>query len=149
ALTRSGATKTASARAMLQNNDYVVWTSGPIVTTVLLSNDAQSTTCGGKAASKYDFGFDSFCAFRPRFEAQFWAGTNQVFVRYIGEITNTEQLEDVVADKVVLSTGSVNLVTVYTLPTAKSPLTMFGGSRWTKAFWINGTPSPISINHNL
>jgi hypothetical protein len=149
ALTRSGATKTASARAMLQNNDYVVWTSGPIVTTVLLSNDAQSTTCGGKAASKYDFGFDSFCAFRPRFEAQFWAGTNQVRVRFVGEITNTEQMEDVVVDNVVLSTGTTSPTTVYSLPTAKSPLTMFAASRWTKVFWLNGQPSKVSINHNL
>jgi hypothetical protein len=149
ALIRSGSTKTASARTMLQNNDYTLWTSGPIVTTVLLGNDAQTTTCGGKAASTYDLGFDSFCSFRPRFEAQFWAGTNQVRVRFVGEITNTEQMEDVVVDNVVLTTGSTSPTTAYTLPSAKSPLTMFAASRWTKIFWLNGQPPAVGINHNL
>ncbi len=149
ALTRGGVTKSASARAMLQNSDYVVWTAGPIVTTLLLSNDAQTTTCGSKGASSYDLGFDSFCSFRPRFEVQFWAGTNQVRVRFVGEITNTEQLEDVVVDNLVLKTGNASPTTVYSLPAAKSPLTMFAASRWTKIFWLNGQPSKVSINHNL
>src|SRR5579862_919256 len=65
-ITNGAATKIASARAMLSNGDYTVWASGPIATTILLGNDRQTTTCGGHAASTYDFGFDSFCPFRPR-----------------------------------------------------------------------------------
>ncbi len=148
-LTKGGVTKTADARTMLTNGDYTLWTSGPIVTTVLIANDSQTTTCGGKAASVYDIGFDSFCAFRPRFEAQFWAGTNQVKVRYIGEIANTEQYEDVVVNNLVLTIGNTAPATVYTLPSGKSPLNMFAGSRWTKAYWLGGTPSTIGINNNV
>jgi hypothetical protein len=134
---------------MLTNGDYTVWASGPIATTVILVNHAQSTTCGGSAASVYDFGFDAYCAFRPEFEATFWPATNQVFVRYIGEVANTEQLENVVVDNIVLTLGSSSPATVYSLPAGKSPLTMGALTRWTKTFWLNGTPPAAGYNHNL
>jgi hypothetical protein len=145
-LTETGVTKTASARTMLTNGDYTVWASGPIATTVLLGNHAQGTTCGGAAASTYDFGFTSFCAFRPLFEATFWAGINKVYVRYIGEISNTEQLEDVVTDSMSLTAGNSSPAAVYTRATA---LTMHAGSRWTKTAWIGTAPPVAAYNHNL
>jgi hypothetical protein len=145
-LTRTGVTKTASARTMLTAGDYTVWASGPIATTILLGNHAQGTTCGGAAASTYDFGFTSFCAFRPLFQATFWATTHQVFVRYIGEIANTEQLENVVTDSMSLTIGSSSPTTVYTRATA---LTMNGATRWTKTAWLGGTPPVAGYNHNL
>jgi hypothetical protein len=148
-LTSGSTTKTASARTMLANGDYTIWASGPIATTIILANHAQSTSCGGRAASTYDFGFDSYCAFRPEFEATFWPATNQVFVRYIGEIANTEQAEDVTVSNIVLTLGNTSPSTVYTLPASKSPLTMYTLSRWTKTFWLNGTPPAADYNHNL
>ncbi len=148
-LTGGATTKTATARTMLTNGDYTVWASGPIATTIILANHAQGTTCGGKAASKYDFGFDSYCAFRPEFEATFWPATNQVFVRFIGEIADTEQLENVVVNNLVLTLGNSGASTVYTLPASLSPLTMGALTRWTQTYWVNGTPPPAGYNHNL
>lgn len=145
-LTKSGVTKTASARTMLNADDYTVWASGPTATTILLGNHAQSTTCGGKAASTYDFGFASYCAFRPMFEATFWPTTHQVWVRYIGEIANTEQREDVAVDSMSLTIGSASPSTVYTRATA---LTMNANTRWTKRAWLGGTPPAAGINHNV
>jgi hypothetical protein len=150
ALTRAGVTKgadeTYSARTMLNNDDYTVWASGPIATTILLGDHAQGSTCGGNPASAYDFGFDSYCSFRPLYQATFWAGTNQVFVRFVGEVANTEQLQNVPVDSVRLSVGNTNPVNVYTRTSA---LTMHAATRWTKTAWINGTPPVAGFNHNL
>jgi hypothetical protein len=152
-LTKTGVTKTASARTMLNADHYTVWASGPIATTILLGNHANGYACvsgapsgAGATTSAYDFGFTSYCAFRPLFQATFWAGINKVFVRYIGEIANTEQLEDVVIDSGFLTSGSASPATIYTRASA---LTMNGGTRWTKTAWIGGTPPVGAINHNL
>ena len=45
-LTSGAATKTASARTMLTNGDYTVWAGGPIATTIILVNHAQTVSCG-------------------------------------------------------------------------------------------------------
>ncbi len=166
-LTKSGVTKgadaTYSALTMLTNSTSIpdcntvnwstqtgvsacYWNQGPIATTVILGNHSQSTTCGGNAASTYDFGFDSFCAFRPEFEATFWATTHQVRIRFIGEIANTEQLENVPVDNMALTVGHSPSTTVYTRATA---LTMRAATRWTKVYWLNGTPPEAAYNHNL
>ena len=145
-LTENGTTKSASARTMLANGDYTVWASGPIATTIILANHAQTAACGGKAASKYDFGFDSYCPFRPEFEATFWPATNQVLVRYIGEIADTEQMEDVPVSSVTLTLGSSPSSSVYSLT---SSVTMGALTRWTMSYWLNGTPPAAGINHNL
>ena len=141
-LTKNGVTKVASARSMLANGDYTYWASGPVATTILLRDTS--------ATRKYDLGFDSYKPFRPMFEATFWPATNQVKVRYIGELTNTEELEDVVINNLVLTSGYTNPQTAYTLPTAKSPLTMTAASVWTKEYWIGGTPhKEIDLDNNL
>ena len=70
----SGTAQAASARTMLQNGDYKLWTSGPVAQTIMLGDDT--------AARKYDIGFgDGYHPFRPRFYATFWPATHQVFVR--------------------------------------------------------------------
>jgi hypothetical protein len=153
----NGTTKSASARTMLTNNDYTAWTSGPIATTVILANDANAFACSGgnpsgagSTTSTYDFGFNGFCGFRPRFQATFWQTTHQVFVRYVGEVANTQQAGDVSGiTAVTLTSGSSSPATVYTLPSGKSPLNMRAWTRWTKTAWIGGTPPNASINHNL
>ncbi len=151
-LSKNGVNKSASARTMLTNGDYKVWASGPIATTIILANHAQGMACAGGTAtgtgttsSKYDFGFDSYCPFRPIFEATFWPTTHQVWVRYIGELANTQQIEDMPVDTLTLTIGSSSPSTWYT----KSSFNMWARSRWTKTAWIGGTPPVAGINHNV
>ncbi|HEY1260167.1 MAG TPA: hypothetical protein VGF34_13050, partial [Stellaceae bacterium] len=73
--TSTGASKTVSARTMLANGDYRVWSAGPVAQTIILGDDS--------TARKYDLGFDTYRPFRPRFYATFWPATRQVAVRYV------------------------------------------------------------------
>lgn len=139
-------TKIADARLMLTGGNYTVWASGPLSTTIILADHSQGILCGGKAGSKYDLGFDNYCPFRPEFIATFWLSTHQVEVRYVGELANTEQQEDLLVDSMVLTIGNTSPSTVYTRTT---PLNMLAASRWTKQYWLGGIPSPISINPNI
>ncbi len=135
-------TVTASARTMLQNGDYTVWAGGSIATTIILADHS--------ASRKYDLGFDTYKSFRPIFHATFWPSLNMVNVRYIGEISNSIALQDVVVSNLVLKAGSSSPQTFYTLPGTKSPLTMYAGSRWTKQTWIGGSvTSKLNIYHDL
>ena len=186
--TKSAVNKSASAKTMLNATSSIpscegidwttssgvtacAWTSGPIATTVIIANHANANACvsgapsgSGSTTSAYDFGFDSFCAIRPQFHATFWpeglSGNNLVHVRYIADLTNTQQMEDVSIDSMSLTLGSTSPVTVYSRATA---LAMHRGTRVTvncqasgvpmtncvAAAWINGTPPNASINHNL
>jgi hypothetical protein len=130
-------TQSASARAMLTNGDYTLWTSGPVAQTILLADDS--------AERKYDIGFDTYRSIRPRFYATFWPTLNKVTVRFVGENSNVGTLEDV-AYSLSLSTGLTNPVTVYT----KSDVVHSFLSRWTKTFWIGGAPEEkVNIDNNL
>lgn len=136
AITDLGSAGSASARTMLANGDYTVWNSGPIATTIILADHS--------VARKYDIGTDSQKSFRPIFHATFWPGINKVTVRYIGEISNTEHFEDQTYN-LTLKIGQ-SAFQVY----QKNNLTHYGGSRWTKVFWIGGRPEQkININQNL
>lgn len=83
----SGNGGTASARQMLQDGSYTVWTSSVDATEIILADHS--------AARKYDIGPNALRSIRPIFHATFWPGINKVRVRYIGENCNTETLEDV------------------------------------------------------
>ena len=156
----SPVTATASARTMLANGDYKLWTSGPVAQTILLGDDGP--------AGKYDIGFGpngsagGFKPFRPKFEATFWPATHQVFVRAIGENDKTTELEDL-AYKLSISAGAASPVVVYTadlsgnqrpncaagtIPCA--PKTDTAMSIWTERFWLGGTPqAQVNVNYNL
>jgi hypothetical protein len=151
----NGSTLTASARAMLSAGAYKYWTQGPIATTLILADHS--------AARAFDIGFDSYRSVRPSFIATFWPALHKVKVRFIGEIADTEALEDVVVNNLTMSLGQSSPQTVYALPAAKSPLTLNAMSRWTRSmslggtgdalpegagFWIGGAPSKISIGAN-
>ena len=127
---------TASARNMVQNNAFTYWLQGSVATSVVIADHS--------AAKTYDIGFDAHKSFRPIYHATFFPGINKVRVRFIGEVANTEAMEDVIYS-LVLRTGNAISVPVYSKPT----FTQYGASRWTKEFWIGGTPSRISINENL
>jgi hypothetical protein len=147
-------TLTASARAMLSAGAYKYWTAGPIATTIILADHS--------AARAFDIGFDSFRSIRPSFIATFWPALHKVKLRFIGENTNTETLEDVSLNQLTMTLGQSNPNTVYSTP--KSPVLLTAMSRWTRSrslgasgdtlpegseFWIGGAPSKISMNPNL
>ena len=144
-LLTNGTTLTADARTMLSNGDYTVWASGPVATTIILADHTNTQTCNGYACSRYDIGFNSNKPFRPIFQATFWPTINKVNVRFIGEVAETEQLEDLPLTSLILKTGQTNSNINYT----KSSFTMYAASRWTKKYWIGADLPDVAINHNL
>ncbi len=133
--TTGGETQMVDARTMLQNGDYTLFTSGPVAQTIMLGDDT--------ATRKYDIGFgDGYHPFRPHFYATFWPATHQVFVRAVGDNDNTEELEDLTYNLTLTAANAV----AYT----RSGLTDYALTRWTRTFWLGGTPSPqIDIDNNL
>lgn len=135
-LNNGNSTVTASARTMVQNNAFTYWMQGSIATSVVIADHSVNRV--------YDIGFDAYRSFRPIFHATFFPGINKVRVRFIGEIANTEAIQDITY-ALNLKTGNSAPESVYT----KSSFTHYGASRWTKEFWIGGAPSRISVNENL
>ncbi len=147
----TGVTQTASARQMLQNGDYKLWTSGPVAQTIILGDDS--------AGRKYDIGFgDGHRPLRPRFYATFWPATHQVAIRVAVENGLTTELEDVAYTASVKAgptapggtpgagSYSVNL----TGAQASTPRLHWAMTSWTKVFWLNGAPDPrVDIDYNL
>jgi hypothetical protein len=132
----NGSTVTVDARTMLTAGAYTNWTSGSVAQTIILADHSLTRA--------YDIGFDSNRPFRPIFHATFWPTINKVSVRFIGEIADTEFLEDETYS-LVLKTGNASPTAVYT----KSSFTQSSNTRWTKTAWIGGAPSAIAINPNL
>ncbi|HEV2097891.1 MAG TPA: hypothetical protein VGR45_03075, partial [Stellaceae bacterium] len=148
----TGVTATASARTMLQNGDYKLWTSGPVAQTIELADDT--------AARKYDIGFgDGYHPLRPRFYATFWPATRQIFVRVVVENGLSTEIEDA-AYKATVRVGPAapggsgnsggSYVVDLTGTQATYPKVHWAMTRWTRKFWIGGTPSPlVNIDNNL
>lgn len=86
----------------------------------------------------------SYKSFRPIFHATFWPGINKVRVRFIGEVADSEKLQDQIYS-LALQLGYTGPATVYTNP----QLIHRAATRWTKEFWIGGQPSEIQIDHNF
>ena len=123
-----------SAKQMLQNGDYQLWTSGPVAQTIILADNSTSR--------KYDLGFDGYRPFRPRFYATFWPATHQVALRYVGENGNSQELEDLSYD-LTLVTGNIKGYT-------KTGLTHWVLTNWTKYFWLGGAPpAQVNIDPNI
>ncbi|MBS1808231.1 MAG: BACON domain-containing protein [Acidobacteria bacterium] len=135
-LTNSGTTISASARNMLSADKYEYWLKGDVLTSVIIADHS--------ATRSADIGFDANKSFRPIFHATFWPGINKIKVRFIGEIANTEVLQDQLYT-LALKLGNTTPQTVY----SKENMNQIVGSRWTKEFWLGGAPSAIEINHNL
>src|SRR5271155_749064 len=144
ALTPVGGTAlAASARTMLQNGDYKLWTSGPVAQTIMLGDDS--------AARKYDIGFgDGYHPFRPRFYATFWPATHQVFIRCVGENGLTTEVEDLAYKLSLTSNGATIYSADLSGTQTTNPKLHWALSRWTREFWIGGAPSAqINIDNNL
>jgi hypothetical protein len=144
ALTPVGGTaQAASARTMLQNGDYKLWTSGPVAQTIMLGDDS--------AARKYDIGFgDGYHPFRPHVYATFWPATHQVYVRAVGENGLTTELEDLNYTLSITSNGTA----VYSADLSGK---IIGGSTglsvavaetasYPGALSVTGTPSTGPVN---
>ena len=145
--TAAGASaQTVSARSMLTNGDYTLWTSGPIAQTVELADDS--------VARKYDIGFgDGYHPLRPRFYATFWPATHQVSVRAVAENMLTSELEDA-AYTFTITAGQAGPSIVYSgdLPGTQTTNAKkhWALTSWTKRFWLNGAPpDQINIDNNL
>lgn len=140
----SGMNAIASARRILQDGHYTLWTSGQIAQTVELADDG--------AAASYDLGNgDGHHPFRPRFYATFWPSTRQVTVRYVGENGKTTELEDL-RYTLTLTLGRRSPRNVYTidLTGGANQKLHWSMSNWTKVFWLGGEPpQQIDIDSNL
>ncbi len=153
----NGSTVTGDARVMLSawdgtTQDFNVlspvqlWTSGQIAQTAIIALHGNSTTCNAHPCSTYDIGFDANKSLRPIFHATFWPGTNQVHIRYIGEMANSTTVQASQSYSLALTAGNTSPATVYTKPT----FIHSNGQRWTKDFWIGGAPpSTITLVPNL
>jgi hypothetical protein len=127
---------TVSARKMLEQDKYTYWTQGDIATTILLVDHSVERV--------FDFGADQHRSVRPAFYATFWPALNKVQVRYVGEITNTESLQDQTYD-LVLKAGQDKPNDVY----RRAALPHQAMTRWTKEYWTEKELPRLSINHNL
>jgi len=131
-----------SAREILTNDDFEYWLKGANVSSIILADHTISR--------KYDFGFtpDGFAdtvykSLRPIFHATFFPLTEQIRIRYICELANTELLQSQ-SYGIKLYSGIDNQLRYTRNEFNQHPM-----SRWTKEFWIGGTPSKIEIDHNL
>lgn len=142
----SGTTAAVSARQMLRNGDYKLWTAGPVAQTIELADDT--------AARKYDLGNgDGYRPFRPRFYATFWPAIHEVTVRYVGENGLTTELESL-AYRLTLTLGASSPHTVLSLDLtgteATYPKKHWALSNWTQVFWLNhAPPEQVDIDSNL
>src|SRR3989338_5266208 len=136
----SGSAVSASARTMLSDGEFEYWLRGSEATSIILKDHS--------TARRYDIGFDAHKSFRPIFLATFFPGHvpgfEKVRVRYIGEVANSQVLQDM-QYSLSLTLGNSNPAAVYT----KNNVYHHLATRWTKEFWIGGEPSEVAIDHNL
>ncbi|WP_031565343.1 InlB B-repeat-containing protein [Rheinheimera texasensis] len=128
--------QTRSARDMLSKGKFSYWVQGPVATTVLIADHSVERTA--------DFGSDAHRSVRPMFYATFWPSIKKVQVRFIGEITNTQALQDQSYD-LTLSGGWKNPQQLYQ-QTAVPHQAM---TRWTRQFWLGTAVPVVSLNHQL
>lgn len=143
-LTNGDVTKSVSARQMLESGHYKIWTQGSVAQTIELADDSKSRT--------YDIGFDAYEPFRPRFHATFWPQTKQVHVRFVGENSNSQEIEHI-SYNLTLSLGEKSPTEVYSIAldgSVQPAKHHWAMTHWTKQFWINGQPEKkVNIDHNL
>jgi len=129
-------TLSASARAMLDAGVFSRWTHGPIATTLIAADHS--------ARRPFDLGFDHHRSFRPIFHLTLWHGTGRIRVRFIGEVANTEALQDL-DYSLALRLGSGGGEPVQRL----EGLRHSAATRWTRVAWFGGAPPAVAIDHNL
>ena len=90
-------------------------------------------------------------SFRPIFEVDFWhisSTEKKVKIRFIGENSNTEGLQDVYYD-LNLKTGVYSPSSVPPVVYSQTGITHHVGARWAREFWMENSPSKkLTIDHN-
>jgi hypothetical protein len=129
----------ASARKMLEDGNCKPWTSGPV---------AQTMICADRSAARvYDLDptGNKWRPFHPEFVVTFWPATKQVFVRYVGEISNSMALEAFTAD-IKLTAGKAAPQSVFEQTALPHSIV----TRWTHREWIGGAPEQkVNIDWNV
>ncbi len=129
---KSGSTTLkASARKMISEGAFTYWIRGKIATTVIIADHS--------AARKYDVGFDVNRSFRPIFHATFWPALHRVKVRWIGEASNTEAMQDL-RYSLTLRLGQRSPQKVY----EKDSVLHYAATRWTREAW-QGESSNLAL----
>jgi hypothetical protein len=91
-----------------------------------------------------DPGTPVYNSVKPIFTATFWSGTNQVNVRVVAEIADTQRLQDQIYDVAVYA-GHASPAQVYT----QTNVIQRHSTWWTRTFWLGPAPPTIDIVHNV
>jgi hypothetical protein len=134
-LTNGGTSVTSQASTLVRSNSYTRWIDGPVSTSIIVSDHS--------GARSGDLGFNANRAFRPSYHITWWPQIGKAFVRFVGEISNTEVLEDVTYD-LQLKAGPQQ-----TLIYEKTAFKHRVGTRWSRTTWVGGAPSPLDVDLNL
>jgi hypothetical protein len=132
----NGVTASVSAREMIANGDFTYWLNGDVATSVILADHS--------AARIYDVGSDGNRSVRPIFHVTFWPALSNAEVRFIGEIADTEALQNQsYAFDLLAGNGA-------TLPWhSNTGILHLARSRWTKSCWLKQVPPALSFDWNL
>ncbi|MBX7145512.1 MAG: hypothetical protein K1X79_13765 [Oligoflexia bacterium] len=136
---------TTSAREALTNGNFTYWTQGPVNTTVIIADHSLNRL--------YDIGTDSYRAIRPIAVVSFWPAVNGggAIVRFIGELANSEALEDQGPFNLSYSVGLTNPTQVF----SQSNVTFRAMTRFTVSgkgtggIDPNGPAPQVDIDHNI
>lgn len=129
-------TQTRSARTMLSEGKFSYWTQGPVATTVLIADHS--------IARAADFGSDEHRSVRPLFYATFWPALKKVQVRFVGEVSNTQALQDQSYDLTLLGGAKAPQILYQ-----QAELPHLAMTRWTRLFWLGEQVPVVSLNHQL
>ena len=129
-------TQQRSARELLSKGKFSYWVQGPIATTVLIADHSEERSG--------DFGADAHRSVRPLFYATFWPVLNKVQVRFVGEVSNTEALQDQSYDLTLLGGAKAPQVLYQ-----QAELPHLAMTRWTRQFWLGAQVPVVSLNHQL
>ena len=136
------ATKSISARQILENGHFRYWLKGPIVTAVILEDRMPTRTYD------QDFG-DGSKALHPIFEAWFYPQGKKVQLGYTVEnlwssSTASKSMRDL-RYSLTLTSGLSSPKTEFT----HASFNHIARSRWHKLYWLGADPGGVRIDHNL
>ena len=140
------ATRTISARTMLNASNFSYWLQGPIVTAVIIEDRANRT---------FDTNVDGGAGnpLHPIFEAWFYPQNHKVEIGYTIEntwISNTAA--NSTRDQTysfTLCAGNANCSSgTPSLALSQASFTHIGFTRWHRSYWIGGAPPSMRLDFN-
>ena len=115
---------------------YKIWSNGDLSTTLILADHSENRT--------YDLGFDEYKSLRSIFHVTFFKTSKNYRVRYIGEVSNSEVLQNM-NYSLELFMGHQQAKSIY----KKENVTQIAGSRWTKVFYKDPIYGKVNVDHHL